>query len=601
MRIDWSAKVILLAVLPVLLAAGIFFLAELKQVRDLHLEQTREDLRGTAIMLAHEIGSGSLEDGTLQERMRVRGRSLGDRFTIIAADGRVIADSEVERVAEMENHGTRPEVVRARTEGAVLLRRYSRTLGRELLYAAAPVPGSEAVARVARDVSGLEEQLDSATAHLWWVATIAILLGGAGAFFFARRLVRPIHALTVAAAAVEAGNLEASVKPVGSDEVARLGEAFNRMTARLRQSLGAAKGEAARLATILEGMSEGVIAIEGEDRISFLNRSARVILGIGQGEEVEGKGLYELVRDRRLLGLLRSVGAGNPRVEGEIVLEGPPKRTILIHAARVGGGDSDAILVLGDVSTLRRLERMRSDFVSNVSHELRTPLASIAAAVETLEDSSARMDEETGSRFVSMIRRNVARLEALLDDILALSRMESRPETIRMRRLDVSAVVRAACEDLEQRAGASEVGLSLETSDRTEVMGDIEAFRRIADNLILNAITYTPAGGQVSVRLREEGGMAVLVVEDDGIGIPAADLDRIFERFYRVEKARSRAAGGTGLGLAIVKHAVGLHGGNIEIASQPGKGSTFTVRVPKLGDPSTSGKPEPGESGTASQ
>ncbi|MGH7163868.1 MAG: ATP-binding protein, partial [Planctomycetota bacterium] len=324
-----------------------------------------------------------------------------------------------------------------------------------------------------------------------------------------------------------------------------------------------------------------VVAVDVDERVSFLNGAARTILGLAAGERVEGRRLYELLRDPKILGLLQAASDEGRPVDAEISHEGPPRRMVQVHAAPVGGDRPGVILVLRDMSRLRQLERMRSDFVSNVSHELRTPLASISAAAENLQDVATRRDDEAASRFVGAIRRNAARLETLLDDILALSRFESRPETIERASMDFAALVRAACDELRERAEAAGVVLRVGTPAGLALVGDVQALRRIVDNLVVNAITYTPRGGRVEVALALGGGDAVLTVADTGIGIPKADLDSIFERFYRVDKARSRSAGGTGLGLSIVKHAVGLHGGTVSVESQVGSGSKFTVRIPE--------------------
>ena len=313
------------------------------------------------------------------------------------------------------------------------------------------------------------------------------------------------------------------------------------MTEKLDIALTDARAEAARLGTILGGMSEGVLAVDGDERISFLNRAAREILGLPG--VVEGTRLYELLREPHILGLVQAVSSGDQPVEAEISQEGPPRRLIQVYAARAGG---DVILVLRDVSRMRRLERMRTDFVSNVSHELRTPLATIAASVETLEDESVRTDPDTADRFIGMLRRNVTRLEALLDDILALSRFESRPETLHRAPLDLAALTRASADELKDLAARGNVALTIEASQRVRVDGDGEALRRVVDNLIVNAITYTPEGGDVAVTLTEERGHAVLTVKDTGIGIAGAEIERIFERFYRIDKGRSRSAGGPG-------------------------------------------------------
>jgi len=363
--------------------------------------------------------------------------------------------------------------------------------------------------------------------------------------------------------------------------MASLARSFNAMTERLTESLDVARSETERLSTLLDAMTEGVIAIDARERVSFVNPLAREILGLDREAVLVGRPVFELVRDPRILGVAGRAAESREPIEAELVQEGPPRRILRVHGRPVAGRpDADTILVISDLSRIRRLERMRSDFVANVSHELRTPLASIAAAVETLEDDEARTDPETGTRFVAMIKRNVRRLESLLNDILALSRLESRPETLRFVPVDFGTLVRVSGEDLDARARAAGVRLELAGERHATVMGDAQILRRIVDNLIVNAITYTIDGGSVDVELQSQGDVAVLRVQDTGIGIPETDLDRIFERFYRVDKGRSRSAGGTGLGLAIVKHAVGLHDGEVDVQSRIGEGSVFTVRIP---------------------
>jgi len=450
---------------------------------------------------------------------------------------------------------------------------------RDLLYAAARVPGSDRVVRLARDLSAVEAELRQPQRTFWLVA---LGLGAAGvilATLAARGLARPLRELTEAAGRIEAGDLSARVYPRGADEVAVLGHAFNRMAERLGETLQRSEAQAARLTAVLEGMNEGVVAVDAQERISFLNGAARAILGLEPEVEVRGRRVYELVREPRILGLLQAAGSGRGTAEAEIAHDGPPRRLVQVHAAPVGEGPAGVILVLRDMSRLRRLEQMRTDFVSNVSHELRTPLASIAAAVENLDDDATRADAEDGPRFVQMIQRNLRRLEALLDDILALSRLESRPETLPREPCDLAPLVRTATDELAERARQAEVELAVRTGP-CRIMGDESTLRRVVDNLVVNAIAYTPRGGRVDVVLEPREGAAVLTVADTGIGISEEDRDRIFERFYRVDKARSRSAGGTGLGLAIVKHAVGLHGGTVEVESRLAKGSTFTVRIP---------------------
>ena len=580
MRVGWAGKIALGAVVPVVAGLAVFAFWALNRVRVVTEDTVEANHRVAATLLAHALTAAELRDAPrLQARVDRLGREVGARITVIDGEGRVIADSEVRDVSSMENHGLRPEVAAARRDGTALVRRYSHTVRRELLYAAARIQGHPAIVRIARDVSGVEEELRRPTERLWWVAAGVVLLGVGGALLFARGFARPLKELTAAAGRLQGGDLDARVSPRGGDEVARLGHAFNRMAEQLEKSLAASRAETARLTRVLEGMTEGVIAVDAEERISFLNGAARAILGLGD-RDLAGVRLYELVRDPAILGLVQVAADGDDAAEAEVRHDGPPRRMIQVYAAPVAADMPGVILVLRDMSRLRRLERMRSDFVSNVSHELRTPLASIAAAVETLEDGAANNDPEAGPRFLAMIRRNVSRLEALLNDILALSRLETRPETLERAPVDLAAVVRASVEELLQRARAGEVTLRVDAAVRRTVHGDQGIIRRVVDNLVVNAITYTPAGGKVDVTVVAENDEAVLRVTDTGIGIPKDDQDRIFERFYRVDKARSRSAGGTGLGLAIVKHGVGLHGGSVEVDSRLAKGSTFTVRFP---------------------
>jgi len=582
MRLGWVSKVVLSAVGPIVLAMGVFGIVLLGAVEDAEKKRIEEALQGETTVLAAAVQQWSLDPAELQPRVQQLAEKLGNRVTIIAGNGTVLADSSREDVSAMENHGGRPEIREALETGTVSIRaRWSETTRRELLYAAAPVGKSGVVARLARDYRGVQQELTRATRAFWFLLAAVVLFGLLGAVVFARRFARPIADLTAAAERVAAGDLKAHVRPVGNDEVARLGRGFNAMTGRLEVSLGAARSEAARLSAVLEGMTEGVLALDSGERVSFLNGRARAILGLENEEKIVGRPVFELIRDPRILSVAQQATESRKPVGSEIIQEGPPRRILQLHARPVEGrDDADTILVVSDLSHMRRLERMRSDFVTNVSHELRTPLASIAAAVETLEDEDARVDPESGTRFVGMIKRNVKRLEALLNDILALSRIESRPDTLRFVPVDIGSLARVCAEDVEDRARAGGVRLAVAGERHASVMGDAQTLRRIVDNLLVNAITYSHEGGRVEIELTCDSEWVVLRVADTGVGIPEADIGRIFERFYRVDKGRSRSAGGTGLGLAIVKHAVGLHHGEVEVESEIGVGSRFTVRIP---------------------
>lgn len=579
-RLGWAGKIALGTGLLLAASLALFVAIEGRRVRQITREELRLELLSATRLLAHAVSGADLNSPSLPARIRGMASSYPGRLTIIAGDGRVLADSEVAEIATMENHRFREEVAQALARGEAIVERPSRSVGRTLLYAAARVPGSDAVARIARDTSRVEREVGRPADTFLGFGAALLVLAGVGAALFGRSLGRRVRRLTLAVNAVEEGSLELRSYPRGGDDIGRLGEAFQALTLRLKAALDRAAGEAARLGTILDAMEEGVVAVDGEERLSFLNDAARRVLELPAGEAVEGRRLYELVRDPTILGLVQSAREQARPVSGETAHDGPPRRLLQIHAAPVGGGSPGVILVLRDLSRLRQLERMRSDFVSNVSHELRTPLAAISASAENLEEAVRESDAGAAQRFVGAIRRNAERLQTLIDDILALSRLESRPETLERVSVDFGAIVRGAAEDLRERAVAAGLALEVQAPLRVSVVGDAGALRRIADNLILNAVSYTPKGGRVEVSVRMEEGQAVLRVADTGIGIPQAEVERIFERFYRIDKARSRSAGGTGLGLSIVKHAVGLHGGTIRVESTVGVGSVFTVSLP---------------------
>ncbi|MCC7136861.1 MAG: PAS domain-containing protein [Planctomycetes bacterium] len=579
MRVPWSIRAGLVGGLLVALGLVVYWAVRAPEHRDAAHRQIDKDLARAAHALAWALPGGGLGAADLDARMKEAGRRAGLRFTVIGEDGAVLADSAVADVRAMENHARRPEVVEALERGESLSSRTSGSVNRGLRYAAVRVPGSRAVARAALDLEAVEAFADEESRFPWVAGLLAVVAAAALAGLLLAPTAAGVRAVARALASLQGGDLAARVPVRGPDFLRGLSSAFNATADRLQADVDRVRTEGARLQAVLDDMTEGVLSIDREERVGFVNRSGRALLRVPDGEAVEGRPLHHFVRDPRLLALVRDALRGQDPAEEDLVQDGPPRRLLRVHAAPVEGGARGAILLLGDVSTLRRLERMRTDFVANVSHELRTPLAAIAGAAETLAEGGLA-DAEAAPRFVGTIARHADRLRALVDDLLTLSRLESAPETIERVPVDFALVVRQSCEAVAGRARDGQLALEVHADGPVRVLGDPEALRRLVDNLVVNAVTYTPAGGWVRVGLAVDAGRAVLTVADSGIGIAPEHLERIFERFYRVDKARSRAKGGTGLGLAIVKHSVNLHGGAIDVVSRPGAGSTFTVSVP---------------------
>ena len=525
----------------------------------------------------------------LQAELEGLKTTTGYRITLIAGDGTVVADSD-EDPARMNDHSTRPEILQAQEAPYGVAERFSYTVRYEMLYVAQRVldrEGGHGFVRVAVPLTEVEERLGRARNAVLLGTGVGLLVALGLGVLVARRITAPIAEMRQVADQLRRGNYQARIRDVPEDEVGVLADTLNLLTAELAERIARMTGEDARLRAMLAGMVEGVVAVDASDRIAFINRAALGLLNIGPGD-LEGRGLWEVVRVAGLDELLAGARASGSVERRELFGEGPDKageRVIEAHASPFAGpeGDRDAqglVIVLHDVSDLRRLERVRRDFVANVSHELKTPLTSIKGFVETLLDGAVD-DQEHNRRFLRRIDDNVERLSHLVTDLLSLARIESQAETLQRIPVDWREVVEAVIE--RARGPAERKGVQLAFEDPggpLRVMGDAEGLTQVANNLIENAINYTPAPGEVRVRLSRSEHVARLVVADTGVGVPAEDLERIFERFYRVDKARSREMGGTGLGLSIVRNLVNEMEGRVRVSSELGEGSIFTVEIP---------------------
>jgi two-component system, OmpR family, phosphate regulon sensor histidine kinase PhoR len=356
-------------------------------------------------------------------------------------------------------------------------------------------------------------------------------------------------------------------------------EAADRMQEYLDSRFVELRASRDQLRTVLDSMVEGVIAVDSGQRVRLVNESACRLFRISADVAV-GRPLWELVRSPQLQQWVTDSLRSSEPLGGEIELVPPASRTLSVRVAGLPEGVTHgAVVVASDISELRRLEQVRQEFVSNASHELKTPLASIKACVETLLDG-AQEEPEIRGRFLQTVNEQCERLDTLVRDLLSLTRIESQGMKADLHLVPLEAIVTICHERHRQHAERQKMRLVVEPpNEPLFVLGDEEALEQIVDNLVDNAIKYTNEGGTVTIRWRRDGAEGVLEVEDTGIGIPLSHLPRIFERFYRVDKARSRELGGTGLGLAIVKHLIQSLGGAVRVTSRLGKGSTFTVRL----------------------
>jgi two-component system phosphate regulon sensor histidine kinase PhoR len=515
-------------------------------------------------------------------------RAAGARVTLIVPDGRVVAESDraPEDLPRLENHGGRPEVKAALGGQVGRDLRKSVTVDVPLLYVALPVADGGrtlGVLRLALPLSAVTASYQTLHRVMLGGGALALLVALGIGLFVSGRVTRPVVEMQSVARQMSEGNFSVRAASRSPDEIGTLGRSLNVLAARLREKIEDLAQEQAKATAILDGMEEGVVAVDGREHVILMNERARSLLGLAGGRG-DGKPLLEVVRNSDLHDLVRAGAASKAgMVHAELRVAGQSERVLQAHAVplRLGADDVGAVVVLHDVTALRRLERVRTEFIANVSHELRTPLTAIHGYLETLL-GGALEEPEHARKFLEIVFRHTERLGRLLDDLTDLSNIELGRVSLRVAPVDFSEIADSVIDIIRPKAQAGGVALDARLPGALPpVEADHDRLAQILINVVDNAVKYTPPGGRVT--LSAEAGPAGQVevrITDTGIGIPATDLPRITERFYRVDKARSRELGGTGLGLAIVKHLVAAHGGELRIDSRPGEGTTVAFTLP---------------------
>jgi len=508
------------------------------------------------------------------------------RVTVIASDGKVLADSQSD-TSTMENHAGRPEIRDAFAKGDGQSIRHSVTLDNNLLYYAArfsPADGPPVVLRFALPLQTVDQELWEFRRRLWLASLAMLFVTGIASLLISQSFSGRVERLEKFSLRVAEGDFRPFEADRTGDGLEALAVSLNETAARLDRTIRTLTDERNLSSAILGSMVEGVAVVNASERLLFSNPGFADILGLDVPPQ-SGRALVEVVRQTELIEAVRKVLKGEPRVETEIVTGTLHQHYFAVTVAAVRAADtSGAVIVLHDITELRKLERVRRDFVANVSHEFKTPLTAIQGFAETLL-AGALDDPQNRLRFLEIILEHSRRLARLTDDLLKLSKMDADRLELEIRRIGVSQFVESCIETTQRPAAEKDLRISVNLQ---QPLPDIAADRRrlaeVLQNLLDNAMQYTPAGGQIMVGASADGAEVTFTVSDTGIGIPQADQSRIFERFYRVDVARSREVGGTGLGLSIAKHLVEAHGGHIWVESEVGQGSQFHFTVP-LFDP----------------
>ncbi|MFP4014323.1 MAG: ATP-binding protein [Chitinispirillaceae bacterium] len=558
----------------------------------LFIEKTIEDVDTRARLLQREL-SRFITDSTNYTQLDSLCVKIGDeintRITIILPTGEVIADSERDP-RSMDDHGDRPEIVEVFSGHKGVETRYSNTLNKEMVYLALPMEKMgeiTAVLRLAVAIDMIKEHNRNFYQKLLFISLTTLVLLAAASVLIAQWLTKPIKEINLGAQRFSRGELGTRLAIPSAEELGELAKTLNSMAETLNDRIHTITHQKNELNAILTSMNEGVIAVDQNERVISINPAAARLLNVGE-KEVNGRWLHDIVRNSALQAFVKETLSSSGKTETDFVFSSPDG-DLFIQAYGTGldkdkGKEKGAVLVLNDITKIRRLESIRRDFVANVSHELRTPLTSIKGFIETIRAGSYKLPQEV-SQFLQIISSKTERLCSIVDDILSLSSIERDHEhrDITFEPSELAPVLEEAIKTCRYKAKAKRIELNLSCGPDCTAYVNAPMIEQAVINLIDNAVKYSEEGKTITVSASLGENSTVIKVTDQGIGIPLEHLDRIFERFYRIDKARSRKIGGTGLGLSIVKNIVNAHGGRVTVESKPEEGSTFSIHIPTAG------------------
>jgi two-component system phosphate regulon sensor histidine kinase PhoR len=585
-RLLWQLFPSYLLITLISLLAASWYASE--AMRQFFMNQIATDLKARAALLERQITGllSPLRSETIDAICKEAGRLSATRITIILPDGTVIGDSR-ETPRLMDNHAKRPEIITALAGQTGKSLRFSKTLMQRMLYVAVPIRDDQGIAAVLRTslpATAVETEIRSIQLKIVLGGCIIALLAAGISWVISRRISRPIEQMKKGAELFANGDLSHRLTFPDTEEMAGLADAMNQMAVQLDNRIETISRQRNQLETVLASMLEGVIAVDSEERIVSINRVAAQLFE-NEPANCQDKSIQEVIRSPALQQFIRRA-LNNPHpAEEDIIVYHNEERVIdvksspLLDAVQQQMG---TLVVFNDVTQLRRLENMRRDFVANVSHEIKTPLTAIKGFVETLQQGKVEKVDEK-ERFLGIIQKHVDRLNAIIEDLLTLSRIEQEDESkeINREKVNLADVFQAAIEICRPKAEEKHIHIDLDCEKGTTAIFDPTLIEQAMVNLLGNALKYSEPQSTVLVKSHQQNSEVIISVQDHGIGIAQKHLPRLFERFYRVDKARSRNMGGTGLGLAIVKHIAQAHGGHVTVESKLGEGSCFSIHLPQ--------------------
>lgn len=573
MKRSFFSKIFIGYLLIIFALSSLILVLSLNTIREFYRDTLTDHLKTLGYTLNSEVahlldtGRANQLDGFIKSL----GTKIHTRVTIIAKDGTILADSD-ENPKSMENHSHRPEVVEALQGKTGKSVRFSSTANRDMLYVAVPIEKDGKITGVIRTslfLKDIDNLLTKLNYHVAWVSLAIVLIALLGALLISNSIVQPIKNLTSAARKVASGDFSVRVFLKTKDELRELADNFNRMNEEMQRMFTELSQQKEELNSIIDSLQEGLLVLDKQGRIIRSNESFQKIVG---GQAVEGKIYWEVIRNPRLAELLEKAGGEKRKFMEELTLG---DRVFMCSVTPLEKGEG-IVSIFYDVTEIKNIEKVKKDFVINVSHELRTPLTAIKGYAETLRKE---VDTAPGKKYLEIVERNTDRLINIVNDLLLLSSLEEKA-VLEVEDIDLGGFLENVIRIFDQRLKDKRLSLVVDVKENLpSIKADLFKLEQMLVNLLDNAVKYTDRG-EITVSMDIHDKRVGIQVRDTGIGIPKDDIPHVFERFYVVDKSRSRKSGGTGLGLSIVKHIVLLHNGTIDIESALGKGTSVTVTLP---------------------
>lgn len=554
--------------------------------RDSLIKTNSETLAGKTSLIRERLESSAIDSVDLQRFVLKYDSLSNSRISIIDKSGKVLADSR-ENPADMDNHADRPEVIDALAGENGFAIRYSFTLKEDFLYSAKPFYGNDGqikfIIRTAYPYAQIEYSVSNAKtsiiAGIILLSVIVLILG----YLVLKKIMNPLMEIKSGAERFSGGDYSQKIYLPKDEDLKSIADSLNLMAKQLDEKLNIIGEQSNLQQVVLQGMKEGVLAVDYEERILLMNQTAEEILEIADKTPI-GKTLQEVVRVSEIQKFFQKIITEGRPIEAEIILQHEKDKYLQMSGTLLydsDGKELGVLVVFNDITNLKYLDTLKKDLVANVSHELRTPVTTIKGFIETLKEGAID-DAKNSERFINIISKHIDRLNLLIDDLLTLSKLEENPDAIKLENENVKDVLKSVVEDYETKAKEKKIELDIKCDDKLQAKLNKHLMEQAIGNLVDNAIKYSDKKSSIEIGAYNKNDSLCIYIKDEGYGIAEEHIPRLFERFYRVDRARSREEGGTGLGLAIVKHIVNTMNGTIEVDSTLGKGSIFTIKIPQL-------------------